>query len=185
MLLVKKYQFSLFLVLVKTRQELRFHNVLERKETFLSIKTKFFKVPKMVFLQRGSPMLLAKKYQFFLCLFLVKTRLEIRFNYVLDTKQPLFDYKMKISESPKNRIFPKRLTHGFGQYLYLVLVKTTLEIRFNNVVDRKETFFEYKNKIFQSPKNHNFPKGFTHAIDQKMPVFSLFVFGQNKTRNEV
>ena len=92
---------------------------------------------------------------------------------------------MKISESPKNRIFPKRLTHGFGQYLYLVLVKTTLEIRFNNVVDRKETFFEYKDKIFQSPKNHNFPKGFTHAIDQKMPVFSLFVFGQNKTRNEV
>ena len=185
MLLVKKYQFSLFLVLVKTRQELRFNNVLERKETFLSIKTKFFKVPKMVFLQRGSPMLLAKKYQFFLYLFLVKTRLEIRFNYVLDTKQPLFDYKMKISESPKNRIFPKGLTHGFGQYLYLVLVKTTLEIRFNNVVDRKETFFEYKNKIFQSPKNHNFPKGFTHAIDKKMPVFSLFVFGQNKTRNEV
>ena len=150
MLLVKKYQFSLFLVLVKTRQELRFNNVLERKETFLSIKTKFFKVPKMVFLQRGSPMLLAKKYQFFLCLFLVKTRLEIRFNYVLDTKQPLFDYKMKISESPKNRIFPKGLTHGFGQYLYLVLVKITLEIRFNNVVDRKETFFEYKNKSQKS-----------------------------------
>ena len=127
----------------------------------------------MVFLQRGSPMLLAKKYQFFLCLFLVKTRLEIRFNYVLDTKQPLFDYKMKISESPKNRIFPKGLTHGFGQYLYLVLVKTTqvpkmvflqsgspmllfkkyqfflylflvktrLEIRFNNVLDGKETVF--------------------------------------------
>ena len=66
--------------------------------------------------------------------------------------------------------------------LYLALVKTTLEIRFNNVVDRKKTFFEYKNKIFQSLKNHNFPKGFTHAIDQKMPVLSLFDFGQNKTR---
>ena len=128
---------------------------------------------------------LIKKCQFFLSLFLVKTRQEIRFNNFLDTKEPFFDYKRKISESPKNRIFPKRLTHGFGQYLYLVLVKTTLEIRFNNVVDRKETFFEYKNKIFQSPKTHNFPKGFTHAIDQKMPVFSLFVFGQNKTRNEV
>ena len=90
---------------------------------------------------------------------------------------------MKISESPKNRIFPKRLTHGFGQYLYLVLVKTTLEIRFNNVVDRKETFFEYKNKIFQSPKNHNFPKGFTHAIDKKIQFF-LYLF-LAKTRLEM
>ena len=107
---------------------------------------------------------------------MVKTRLEIRFNYVLDTKQPLFDYKMKISESPKNRIFPKGLTHGFGQYLYLVLVKTTLQIRFNNVVDRKETFFEYKNKIFQSPKNRNFPKGFTHAIDKKNASFFFICF---------
>ena len=64
-------------------------------------------------------------------------------------------------------------------FLYLVLVKTRLEIRYNNVGDRKQTFFEYKNKIFQSPKNGIFPKGLTHAIDQKIPIFSLFVFGQN------
>ena len=60
-------------------------------------------------------MLFAKKYQFFLYLFWVKTRLEIRLNKVLDTKEPFFDYKRKISESPKNRIFPKGLTHGFGK----------------------------------------------------------------------
>ena len=63
-------------------------------------------------------MLLAKKYQFFLYLFLVKTRLDIRLNNVLDTKGPFFDYKRKISESPKNRILPllpKGLTHGFGK----------------------------------------------------------------------
>ena len=41
--------------------------------------------------------------------------------------------------------------------LYLVLVKTRLETRLNNVLDRKETFFEYKNKIFQSPKYGIFP----------------------------
>ena len=70
-------------------------------------------------------------------------------------------------------------------FLYLVLVKTRLEIRLNNVLDKKETFFEYKNKIFQSPKNRIFPKGLTHAFGQKMPIFSLFGFGQNKTRNKV
>ena len=69
--------------------------------------------------------------------------------------------------------------------LFLVLVKTRLEIRFNNDLDRKETFFEYKNKISESPKNRIFPKGLTHAIDKKMPIFSLFVLGQNKTRNKV
>ena len=67
-------------------------------------------------------------------------------------------------------------------FVYLVLVKTRLEKRFNNVVDRKETFFKYKSKIFQSFKNHSFPKGLTHAFGQKMPNFSLFGFGQNKTR---
>ena len=60
-------------------------------------------------------MLLTKKCQFFLYLFWVKTRLEIRLNKVLDTKEPFFVYKRKISESPKNRILPKGLTHGFGQ----------------------------------------------------------------------
>ena len=53
-------------------------------------------------------------------------------------------------------------------FLYLVLVKTRLEIRFN-VVDRKETFFEYKNKFFKLPKM----------------VLFFFVLGQNETRNEV
>ena len=54
--------------------------------------------------------------------------------------------------------------------------------RLNNVLDRKETFFEYKNKTFQSPKNGIFLKGLTHAFGQKMPNFSLFGFGQNKTK---
>ena len=88
---------------------------------------------------------LIKKCQFFLSLFLVKTRQEIRFNNFLDTKEPFFEYIRKISEGPKNRIFPKGLTHAFGQKIpilsFLALVKTRLEIRFNNVLDRKETVF--------------------------------------------
>ena len=62
-------------------------------------------------------------------------------------------------------------------------VKITVQIRFNNVVHRKQTFFDYKDKIFQSPKNCIFREGLTYAFGQKMQFFSLFVFGQNKTRN--
>ena len=133
MVLVKKCQFFLYLVLVKTRLWITFNNVVDRRETCFEYKKEIFQVPKMVFLQRGSPMLLVKKCQFFLFLFLVKTRLEKRFNSVLVRKETFLDWK-KNSKSPKNRIFPKGLTHGFGQ---------------------------------------------------KMPILSLFGFGQNKTINNV
>ena len=45
----------------------------------------------------------------------------------------------------------------------------------NNVLDRKETFFGYKNLIFQSPKKPFFPKGLTHAFVQIM-YFFLYLF---------
>ena len=54
----------------------------EKKNFFLSVKATF--------------LLLLKKFQFFFYLFLVKTRLEIRFNNVLDRKETFFDYKNKI-----------------------------------------------------------------------------------------
>ena len=69
--------------------------------------------------------------------------------------------------------------------LHLFLIKTRLEIRFNNFLDRKETIFDYKRKIFKTPKNRMFPKGLTHAFGEKMPILSLFVFGQNKTTNKI
>ena len=60
-------------------------------------------------------------------------------------KKPFFALKKVIFQSPKNRIFPKGLTHAFGQKMYffleLFLVKIRLEIMFNYFIDGKETFF--------------------------------------------
>ena len=64
-------------------------------------------------------------------------------------------------------------------FLDLSLVKKGLEIRFNDVLDRKETFFDHKNNIFQSLKKRTFPKGLTHAFDQKM-FFFLNLFSVKK-----
>ena len=63
---------------------------------------------------------------------------------------------------------------------YLFSLKITLEIGFNNVLQRKELFFTMKRKNF--PKDRIFPKWLTHTFGQKMPNFYLFKFGQNKTR---
>ena len=69
---------------------------------------------------------------------------------------------------------------------FLFSVKIRLAKRFNNVLERNKTFFEYKDKNFQSPKNRPFSKGLTHAFGKKkMQVYSFFGFGQNKIRNKV
>ena len=68
-------------------------------------------------------------------------------------------------------------------FVYADLVKLGLEIMLSVFVQEKRTFLTLKNRIFHSPKNRIFPKGLTHAFDQKMPISSLFRFDQNKTRN--
>ena len=49
---------------------------------------------------------------------------------------------------------------------------------------KRETFFDLKKQNFSKIKKSNvFSKELTHAFGQEMPIFSLFRFGQNKTRN--
>ena len=61
--------------------------------------------------------------------------------------------------------------------------KKKLQIRFEDVLDKTQPFYDYKNKMFHSLKNCIFPNGLTHDFGQKMSLYSLFVFGLNKTRN--
>ena len=44
-------------------------------------------------------------------------------------------------------------------FCYLFLVKKGVEIRFSDVLDRKETFFDYKNKNFLESQKWHFCKG--------------------------
>ena len=60
------------------------------------------------------------------------------------------------------------LVKNCNVFHYLISLKLRLEIRFNNILDRKETFFDYKK-----------------TFGQKMEFFSLFVFSQKKNRNKV
>ena len=71
-----------------------------------------------------------------------------------------------------------------NDFHYLFLLKIGLEIRFYNNINRKETFFEYKNKNFTTSQNDIFPKRLTHAFGQKIQFFSLFVLAKNKTRSK-
>ena len=57
-------------------------------------------------------------------------------------------------------------------FVYLFLEKFRLEVMLSDFAQEKETFLTLKNRIF--------PKGLTHAFDQKMAISSLFRFDQNK-----
>ena len=53
----------------------------------------------------------------------------------------------------------------------------------SDFAEKKKLFLTFKKIIFPSPKHRIFSKGLTHAFSKKMPMFRLFRFGQNKTRN--
>ena len=62
------------------------------------------------------------------------------------------------------------LVKKFNFFIYFFWSEKGLEIKFNDALDEKETFFVHK--------------GLTHAFGQKMQCFK-FVFGQKRTRNKV
>ena len=123
-----------YLHFVETRLEIMLTNFAEKNKVFLTIKKNF---QQSHFFKEVSPMLLVKKCNFFLYLFSIKIRIKIRFNNDLDSKQTFCYYKEKLFHSPKNRIFPRGLTHVFSQkyhlFLYLFSVKIRLEIMLNKV----------------------------------------------------
>ena len=47
----------------------------------------------------------------------------------------------------------------FNDFHYLFSLKIGLEIRFNNIINRKETLFDYKNKNFITSQKWHFSKG--------------------------
>ena len=101
-------------------------------------------------------------------------------------KRNLFDYKKQNYSNLKKSHFSEGLTHAFNQKMPIFLFiynwsKKDKKESLATLQEKKKPFFTLKNRIF--PKNRIFSKGLTHAFSQKMPIFRLFRFGQNKTRN--
>ena len=67
------------------------------------------------------------------------------------------------------------LTKKSQIFLYLDLVKITLQIMLNYFEEKKETFSDYKKENFlKSKKSLFFSKGLTHAFGQKILLFLYF-----------
>ena len=95
-------------------------------------------------------------------------------------KKPFLAIKKSIFLSPKTHIFPKGLTHACGEKMYFFLelftVKIRLEITFNNVLKRKETFLGHKTFNLSKSQKSNFSKGVNPCFWSKNVIFFLSFF---------
>ena len=111
MVLVKNWQFFLFLILGKIGQENVFYDVLERKNAFPGIKNKKFKMSRKWKFSKGvSPWFWSKIVNFFLLLFHVKKAGKMRFTIFQKEKTCFYAIKTR---SSKNQNFFKEVSPWF------------------------------------------------------------------------
>ena len=117
MVLVKKWQFFHVFFLGNIGHENLFYNILERKNVFLAYKKTCSKSRKIEIFPQGLTHGFAQKMTIFPCLFFFcNIGQENVFYNNLEQKNAFLAYKKeRSSKSRKIKIFPKGLTHGFGQ----------------------------------------------------------------------
>ena len=76
-------------------------------------------------------------------------------------------------------IFPKGLVHGFGQkfenFPFFIFGKIREENVFDDILERKKAFLDYKKWKLKTVKNWDFPKGVSPWFWSKIRNFSIFL----------
>ena len=120
--MVQKRPIFSLLVVGQTRLEIILNAFAEKKETFFDYNNKkFFEVPKIAF-SKGLTHALVKKCHFFVYVDLEKFGLEIMLNDFAQEKETFLTLKNRIFQSPKNCIYPKRLTQAFDEKVPIFLL---------------------------------------------------------------
>ena len=97
--------------------------LLQRKrKPFLTIITKSFSKSQKSLFPKGLTHALVKKCHFFVYVDLEKFGLEIMLNDFAQEKETFLTLKNRIFQSPKNCIYPKRLTQAFDEKVPIFLL---------------------------------------------------------------
>ena len=102
-------------------------------------------------------MVLVQKWPFFQLFFLGSIRQEHVFYDILEGENAFLGYNIKRFKKPKNDIFRKGLTHGFGPKMAIFPISFFLGIFgkenvFYHILERKNSFLSYKNQKFKKSK---------------------------------
>ena len=125
---------------------------------------------------------MVKKWPFFHVFFLGNIGQENVFYNLLERKNAFLAYKNNTFKTSKNWIFPKGLTHGFGQKMAIFRCLFFRQYRPWKCVLQysrtKKRLSSLENNTFKSRKIEIFPKGLAHGFGQKMAIFPSFFLGQ-------
>ena len=152
------------------------------KSPFQAIKTETSKSRKIDTFPKGLTHGFSLKMVIFPTFFFqtIQAR-KMSFTIFQNEKSPFLAIKTRSSKTRKIDIFPKGLTHGFGQKMAIFrpffLGSKAQENVFYDILDRKNAFLGYKNKNFKSRKTDIFSKGLTHGFGPKLPIFLTFFLG--------
>ena len=128
-------------------------------------------------------MVLVKKWPFFHVFFLGNIGQEKVFYNLLERKNAFLAYKNNTFKKSKNWIFPKGLTHSFGQNMAIFPCLFFRQYRPGKCVlqysrTKKRLFQPIKTTGLKSRKIEIFAKGLTHSFGEKMVIFPYLFFRQ-------
>ena len=108
---------------------------------------------------------------------------KISFTIFYIEKTPLQPMKTKSSKSRKTDVFPKGLTHSFGQKIrhfsnFFFQARQARKMSFTRLQNEKTPFQAIKTRGLKSRKVDICLKGLTHGFGLQMAVFQLLFFRQ-------
>ena len=161
----KNGHFSNFFLLGNIGQGNVFYDILERKNAFLGYKNKKSKKSKNWHFSKGvNPWFSSKNGNFCNFFFLASISPENVFYDIVERKTAFQGYKNKKFKMWKNWHFSKEVKPCFwsknGQFSnFLFWGNIVQENVFYDILERKNSFLDYKNKKFKKSKNWQFSKG--------------------------
>ena len=128
-------------------------------------------------------MVLVQKWPVFKLFLLGNIGLENILNDILERKKNFLGYKNKKFKKSKNWHFYKGVNPWFWSKNchfsnLLFLGNIVQENILYDILERKNAFLGYKNKIFKKSKNWHFLNGLTHGFGPKIAIFETFSFSK-------
>ena len=134
-------------------------------------------------------MVLVKNLKIFHVFIFGKIREENVFDDILERKKAFLDYKKEKVKTVKNWDFSKGVSPWFlvknlKIFHLFILGKIREESVFDDILERKKAFLDYKKEKVKTVKNWDFSKGVSPwFLLKNLKIFHLFILGKIREEN--
>ena len=174
--------FPTFIFQAIQAKRISFKKFQNEKTPFYDIKTRSSKSRKIDIFPKGLTNAFSTKMAIFPTFFFQEIYArKMSFTIFQMKKTPFQAVKSRSTKSRKIEIFPKGLTHGFGQKMaifktFIFYAIQNRKISFTIIQNDKTPFQAIKTRSQKSPKIDLFLKGFINGFGPKMAIFPTFIF---------